>query len=78
MNEKTVQVERLTPYEAGKMLHSNAETIRAGLRQKVFDFGTAIPPEKPGGKWKYIIIKTEFLKFVGLMEKGEKNDVLCD
>lgn len=63
-------VETITPYEAGKVLHKNAETIRAGLRQGIFNFGTAIPPKKMGGNWNYIIIKSKFLKYIG---DGEVN-----
>ena len=63
--EELPKVETITPYEAGKSLGTNAETVRAGLRQKSFPFGTAIPPERPGGKWNYIIIKREFLEFIG-------------
>lgn len=68
MNEKIQEVETLTPYEAGKILHKNAETIRAGLRQGRFSFGTAIPPEEPGGNWNYIIIKSKFLEYAGIRE----------
>lgn len=66
--EEMKPVETITPYEAGKILHKNAEAIRAGLRQNVFDFGTAIPPEKPGGDWNYIIIKSKFLEYAGIRE----------
>lgn len=66
--EEIRPVETITPYEAGKALHKNAETIRAGLRQGVFSFGTAIPPEKPGGDWNYIIIKSKFLEYLGKRE----------
>lgn len=59
------KVETITPFEAGQILGKNAETIRAGLRQNVFPFGTAVPPEKPGGKYNYIIIKSKFLEYVG-------------
>lgn len=61
-------VETMTPYEAGRILGKNQETIRAGLRQGVFPFGTAIPPEQPGGNWNYIIIKSKLLKFAGIGE----------
>jgi hypothetical protein len=68
-------VDTITPYEAGKILHANAETIRAGLRQSRFPFGTAIPPEEEGGNWNYIIIKSKFLEYAGIKEvnKNEKN-----
>ena len=63
-------VDTITPYEAGKVLHKNAEAIRSGLRQERFPFGTAIPPEKEGGNWNYIIIKSKFLEYVGIKERG--------
>lgn len=60
------KVETLTPYEAGKIIHKNAEFIRAGLRQGIFDFGAAVPPKKVGGNWNYVIIKSKFYKFAGI------------
>ncbi len=68
MEEPIKPVEVITPFEAGKILHKNAEAIRAGLRQSRFPFGTAIPPEKKGGNWNYIIIKSKFLEYVGIKE----------
>lgn len=66
--ENLKPVETITPYEAGKVLGKNQETIRAGLRQGKFPFGTAIPPEEPGGNWNYIIIKSKFLEYAGISE----------
>lgn len=63
--EKIEQVETITPAEAGKILHKNAEFIRAGLRQDRFPFGTAV--QSKTGQWGYIIIKSKLLKYV----KGE-------
>lgn len=63
--EERSKVKTITPYEASKIIPVNAETIRAGLRQSRFPFGTAIPPERPGGKWKYIIIEHKFLEYIG-------------
>lgn len=73
MEEELKPVDTITPYEAGKILHANAETIRSGLRQGVFNFGSAIPPEKPGGNWNYIIIKSKFLQYAGIQKKGKVN-----
>lgn len=56
-------VETINCAEAGRLVHRNAERIRAGLRQNKFDFGTAIPPKKEGGRWNYIIIKSKFYKW---------------
>lgn len=69
--ENITPVERISPYDAGRILGSNAETVRAGLRQQRFPFGTAIPPENPGGKWTYIIIKSKFLEYVGIKKNLE-------
>lgn len=44
--EELPEVERVTPFEAGKKLHTNAETVRAGLRQGKFNFGVAIQSKK--------------------------------
>ena len=68
-------VETLTPLEAGRILGKNQETIRAGLRQSRFPFGTAIPPEQEGGNWNYIIIKSKFLEYAGITnERGKTNE----
>lgn len=56
------EVRTITPYEAGKKLHKNAEWIRAGLRQGKFPFGTAIQ-NKTGG-WNYIIFEKKFCEYV--------------
>lgn len=57
------KVETLTPYEAGKIIGKNQEYIRAGLRANRFNFGSAVPPKKEGGKWNYNIIKSKFLEY---------------
>lgn len=67
------EVETITPYEAGRILHKNAEFVRTGLREKRFDFGTAVPPKEQGGRWNYIIIKSKFLEFAGV-EGGRVNE----
>lgn len=64
--EQIPKVETITPYEAGKILHMNAETIRTGLKSSRFPFGTAIPPKKEGGNWNYIIIKSKFLEYANI------------
>ena len=68
------EIETITPYEAGKILHRNAEFVRAGLREKRFDFGTAIPPQKDGGNWSYIIIKSKFFEYLGGKEQTNQNE----
>lgn len=74
MEEKIAPVATLTPYEAGKLIGKNAEYIRAGLRSKRFDFGSAVPPEEPGGKWNYNIIRSKFLKYAGI-EESDTNEI---
>lgn len=54
---------RLTPYEAGKELGMNAESVRAGLRQGRFPFGTAF--QGKSGRWNYLIIPNKFYEFIG-------------
>ena len=49
--EDIEKVKTLTPVEAAKFIPKNAEWIRAGLREERFDFGSAVPPKKAGGKW---------------------------
>ena len=65
---KLPQVETLTPYEAAKIIHKNAEYVRAGLRANRFDFGSAVPPKKEGGKWGYNIIKSKVYEYAGIKE----------
>lgn len=60
-------VETMTPAEAGKVIHKNAEFIRAGLRQNRFPFGTAV--QSKSGTWNYVIIKEKFREYVGLNSK---------
>lgn len=61
-----LKIETITPYEAGKIIGKNAEYIRAGLRNNRFNFGSAVPPKKEGGKWSYNIIKSKFLEYAGI------------
>lgn len=70
--EEIQPIETLTPQEAGRIIRKNAEYIRAGLRQNRFNFGSAVPPEKPGGEWNYNIIKSKFLEYAGI-KGGEIN-----
>ena len=61
--ENIKKIETITPYEAGQKLHMNAETVRAGLRQGKFPFGTAMQGKT--GRWTYLIIKNKFLDYIG-------------
>lgn len=60
--EDIPEVETITPYEAGKKLHMNAERVRAGLRQGKFPFGTAI--QSKSGRFNYIIFKKKFCDYI--------------
>ena len=74
MKEKEISpVETLTPYEAARKIEKNAEYIRAGLRAGRFDFGSAVPPEEPGGNLGYNIIKSKFFKYAGIEDEIDKN-----
>ncbi len=75
MEEEIEKIETLTTDEAGRMIGKSGEFIRAGLRaqRKPFiDFGAATPPQNPGGRWNYIVFKTKFLMYLGVI-KGEVN-----
>lgn len=71
MEEELKPVDTLTPYQAARLIGKNAEFIRSGLRNGSFDFGSAVPPKKPGGNWNYNIIKSKFLEYAGIKERGE-------
>ena len=77
MEEENIKpVETMTPSQVAKILHTNAETIRVGLRMGRFPFGYAIPPKKEGkGNWVYIIIKSKFLESIG--ERKVNTDENC-
>lgn len=69
MEQKNYRVETLTPEQAGKIIGKNAEYIRAGLRLQRFDFGSAVPPKKEGGKWNYNIIKSKFFEYADINQE---------
>lgn len=76
MEEKIKPVDTLTPYEAGRIIRKNADYIRAGLRAgrpEFLQFGSAVPPEEPGGNWSYNIIKSKFLKYADILQGKEVN-----
>lgn len=66
MEEELKTVETLTTYEAGKIIHKNAEYVRALLRQGRVNWGTAV--QSKSGQWNYNIIKSKFLEYAGLKE----------
>ena len=57
-----LDIETITPEQAGKPIHKSAEWVRAGLRQGKFPFGTAV--QMNSGQWNYIIIKSKFLNWL--------------
>jgi len=61
-----IKADKLTPIEVGKIIGANAETVRAGLRSGRFQFGTAIPPRKEGGKWIYNIIASKVYEYANI------------
>lgn len=73
--EKEIKpVDTISPYEAARIIGKNADFIRLGLRMKRFDFGSAVPPKKPGGRWGYNIIKSKFLKYAGLEKESDTSE----
>ncbi|MBP3463826.1 MAG: hypothetical protein J6K45_05035 [Clostridia bacterium] len=70
------KVKTLSPYETGRIIGTNAETVRAGLRSQRFNFGTAIPPKKEGGRWIYNIIASKVYEYAGISinERKEENN----
>ena len=54
-------VPKLTPKEVAKIMGVSEKTIGKGLREGVFPWGYAIPPEEgDGGKWFYFINARRF------------------
>lgn len=68
MSNIVKRVETLTTIEAARIIGKNPDYIRIGLRQGVFNFGSAVPPKKPGGNWNYNIIKSKFLEYAGIVK----------
>ncbi len=58
---------RITPAEVGKIMHANHVTIERGLKDRRFEWGYAIPPEKDGGNWTYIINAKRFAEIEGVV-----------
>lgn len=60
---------RMTVKEVASELEISIGTVRAGLRTKAFDFGVAIPPERTGGNWRYIIFKDKFYNSIRVRKR---------
>lgn len=69
---KLEPVEIITAEEAGRLIHKNAEYIRAGLRQGRFNFGSAIKGKR--NQWNYNIIKSKFYEYAGIKEKSKNEN----
>ena len=55
--ENLLKVETLKVTDVAKILHKNAEWVRAGLRQGSLPFGNAV--QSASGRWNYIIIESK-------------------
>ena len=62
-----VQVNTISPAEAGKIIKMRPQSIRLGLQQGRFPFGTAI--QKPNGRWTYNIIESKVYEYAGIKEE---------
>lgn len=63
-----VKAETLSPEEAGKIIRMRAQSVRLGLQQQRFPFGTAV--QKPNGRWTYNIIASKVYEYAGIKEVG--------
>ena len=55
-------LEKVTPKDAARYLHTSADTIREGLKQKVFPFGEAL--QMPGStEWTFIILPRALIHY---------------
>lgn len=54
--------------EAAKMTHTEAQSIRIGLRQKRFEWGDSFQKSE-GSRWSYIIYPVAFYRKLGF-DKG--------
>lgn len=61
------EVKKLSPEETGKIIKMRAQSVRLGLQQQRFPFGTAI--QKPNGRWTYNIIASKVYEYAGIKEE---------
>lgn len=61
-----IQAETLSPEEAGRIIRMRAQSVRLGLQQQRFPFGTAV--QKPDGRWTYNIIASKVYEYAGIKE----------
>ena len=62
-------VDTMTPAEAGRLVHKNAEWIRAKLRQGQGKLSWGDCVQGKNGQYNYLIITSKFLKWI---EKEEQ------
>lgn len=60
------QANTMSPAEAGKIIKMRPQSVRLGLQQARFPFGTAI--QKPNGRWTYNIIAKKVYEYAGIEE----------
>lgn len=58
----------MTVKEAATLMHKTCEFVRAGLRNKRFDFGYAVP-NKDATHWSYYINRRLFFEQTGIEER---------
>ena len=66
------QVNTISPAEAGKIIKMRAQSVRLGLQQGRFSFGTAI--QKPNGRWTYNIIESKVYEYAGIRKENSNED----
>lgn len=59
----------MSPEETGRLIKMRAQSVRLGLQQGRFPFGTAV--QKPDGRWTYNIIKSKVYEYAGLSLENE-------
>ena len=64
----------LTAEEAAKEIGCRPEKVRMRMRQRIWNLGRAIPPEKAGTKvWTYEIMRNKLDAFLGKEGENEQN-----
>lgn len=65
-----MEIKKMSPEEAGKLIKMRPQSIRLGLQQQRFPFGTAV--QKPNGKWTYNIIASKVYEYAGINQRIER------
>ncbi len=61
-----MEIKKMSPEEVGKLIKMRPQSVRLGLQQQRFPFGTAV--QKPNGKWTYNIIASKVYEYAGIKE----------